>query len=204
MGGLPGSGRVVVRDSTATLMAEGAGGRLSAADWVEAGFSVLAEEGVKALTLDRLCRRVGATKGSFYWHFTDLRAYRCALVDTWAEVHDSDRAEFADGAGLSPRERLTRMMGVLLGQRHWMLERAMREWARSEPEVAAAVASSDRRVRRAVRQAYLDEGFSVEEAAVRADATFAAGVGFLHLSSSAPGAGAAEQQQRFLDIMLRH
>jgi AcrR family transcriptional regulator len=177
---------------------------LGATDWVEAGFSLLATDGVKALTVGRLCERVGATKGSFYWHFADIGAYRRALADTWAELHDSDRAEFTDGAGLSPRERLARMMGVLLGQRHWMLERAMREWARSDADVAAAVASSDRRVRRAVRQAYLDDGFSAEEADVRADATFAAGVGFLHLSSSAPGDKAAVQQQRFLDIMLRH
>ncbi|BBY66533.1 TetR/AcrR family transcriptional regulator [Mycolicibacterium helvum] len=177
---------------------------LAATDWVEAGFSLLAEHGVKGLTLDRLCKRVGATKGSFYWHFSDLGAYRSALVDTWAEVHDSDRTDFTASAGLPPRERLTRMMRVLLGQRHWMLERAMREWARSDADVAVAVASSDRRVRHAVRQAYLDDGFSTEEAGVRADATFAAGVGFLHLSASAPGAKAATQQQRFLDIMLRH
>jgi AcrR family transcriptional regulator len=185
-------------------MADGSAGRLGRTDWVEAGFSLLATDGVKALTLDRLCKRVGATKGSFYWHFADLGAYRSALVDTWAEVHDSDRAEFTGSADLSPRERLTGMMGVLLGQRHWMLERAMREWARSDADVAAAVASSDRRVRRAVRQAYLDDGFSTEEADVRADATFAAGVGFLHLSASAPGTKAVAQQQRFLDIMLRH
>ncbi len=172
---------------------------LAASDWVEAGFSLLATDGVKALTVDRLCKRVGATKGSFYWHFTDLRGYRSALVDTWAEVHD-----FAGGTEGSPRERLTRMMNLLLGQRHWMLERAMREWARTEPEVAAAVAASDRRVRRAVRQAYLDEGFDAGEADVRADATFAAGVGFLHLSATAPGPAAAALQQRFLDIMLRH
>lgn len=177
---------------------------LAAADWVEAGFTLLAQDGVKGLTLDQLCRRVGATKGSFYWHFTDLRAYRAALVDTWAQLHDSDRAEFTASAQLSPRERLTRMMGVLLGQRHWMLERAMREWARSDADVAAAVASSDRRVRRAVRQAYLDDGFSTEEADVRADATFAAGVGFLQLSAAAPGEKAIVRQQRFLDIMLRH
>ncbi|MCV7180039.1 TetR/AcrR family transcriptional regulator [Mycolicibacterium sphagni] len=177
---------------------------LAATDWVEAGFSLLATDGVKGLTLDRLCKRVGATKGSFYWHFADLGAYRSALADTWAEVHDSARAEFSSHAGLSPRERLTAMMGVLLGQRHWMLERAMREWARSDADIAVAVAASDRRVRRAVRQAYLDDGFSAEDAAVRADATFAAGVGFLHLSASAPGAKAAAQQQRFLDIMLRH
>jgi len=184
--------------------AEGTTSRLGRGDWVEAGFSLLADDGVKGLTLDRLCKRVGATKGSFYWHFTDLGAYRSALGDTWAEVHDSDRAEFAESAGLSPRERLTRMMGVLLGQRHWMLERAMREWARSDADMAAAVAKSDRRVRRAVREAYLADGFSAEEADVRADATFAAGVGFLHLSVSAPGAAAVTQQERFLDIMLRH
>jgi AcrR family transcriptional regulator len=177
---------------------------LGAADWVDAGFSLLATDGVKALTLGRLCERVGATKGSFYWHFADLGAYRRALADTWAQVNDTDRAEFAGLAELPPRERLSRMMGALLAQRHWMLERAMREWARTDADVAAAVAASDTRVRRAVRQAYLDDGFDTAEADVRADATFAAGVGFLHLSASAPGPKAKARQQRFLDIMLRH
>ncbi|MCV7215399.1 TetR/AcrR family transcriptional regulator [Mycobacterium crocinum] len=180
------------------------GGRLSATDWVEAGFSLLATDGVKALTVGRLCERVGATKGSFYWHFADIGAYRRAMADTWAEVNDTDRAEFAGLAELPPRERLARMMRALLGQRHWMLERAMREWARTDADIAAAVSASDRRVRRAVRQAYLDDGFSAADADVRADATFAAGVGFLHLSATAPGPKAAAQQQRFLDIMLRH
>ncbi|AKK27466.1 TetR/AcrR family transcriptional regulator [Mycobacterium sp. EPa45] len=185
-------------------MPTGTAGRLSAADWVAAGFSLLATDGVKALTVGRLCERVGATKGSFYWHFADIGAYRRAMADTWAEVNDTDRAEFTGLAGLPPRERLARMMGALLSQRHWMLERAMREWARTDADVAAAVAASDRRVRRAVRQAYLDDGFSTEEAGVRADATFAAGVGFLHLSATAPGPRAVAQQQLFLEIMLRH
>jgi hypothetical protein len=30
--------------------------RLSVDDWVQAGFAILAEEGIKALTIDRLCR----------------------------------------------------------------------------------------------------------------------------------------------------
>ncbi len=170
-------------------------------DWVEAGFTLLAGEGVKALTLDRLCRRAGVTKGSFYWHFADLGAYRSVLMDAWADLHDAERAEFTAMSDLAPRERLGQMMQVLLGERLWMLERAMREWARSDAKAAAAVATADRRVWRAVRQAYLDDGFTAQEAAVRADATFAVGVGILHLSASAPNAGTAEQ---FLDIMLRH
>ena len=53
--------------------------RLSVDDWVQEGFRVLAEDGVKALTLGRLCSRLGVTKGSFYWHFSDMKAFRSAL-----------------------------------------------------------------------------------------------------------------------------
>src|SRR5436190_89599 len=55
------------------------GRRLTADDWVQAGFAVLAESGPNALRIDRLCERLEVTKGSFYWHFTDLSAYRGAL-----------------------------------------------------------------------------------------------------------------------------
>jgi AcrR family transcriptional regulator len=48
--------------------------RLSVDDWIRGGFAILAEEGIKALKIERLCRRLGVTKGSFYWHFTDFAA----------------------------------------------------------------------------------------------------------------------------------
>src|SRR6202044_522342 len=177
--------------------------RLSVDDWVQEGFRVLAEDGVKALTLGHLCARLGVTKGSFYWHFSDMTAYRTALIDTWAVVRDEDRSLDALSAQ-PPRERLSRMMTALVGPRHWMLERAMREWARSESAVAAAVRASDRRGVEAVRQAFLAEGFGVEEADMRANATFAAGIGFLHLSGSRPSPRAAGRRDEFLEVMLRH
>ncbi|OMC04154.1 TetR family transcriptional regulator [Mycolicibacter heraklionensis] len=184
----------------------GSGGspRLSVPDWVQAGFRILAEDGVKALTIDRLCKRLGVTKGSFYWHFADMKAYRQALVETWAAVRDADRGDFDALAELPPRERLSRMMTALVGPDHWMLERAMREWARTEDSVAAAVRSSDRRVLAAVRQAFLDDGFDADEADMRANATFAAGIGFLHLAPRALSPRAAGRRDQFLDVMLRH
>ena len=181
-----------------------ANSRLSVDDWVQEGFRVLAEEGVKALTLGRLCGRLGVTKGSFYWHFTDMKAYREALIGTWAAVRDEDRGYFDDLAAEPPLQRLSRMMTALVGPRHWMLERAMREWARSESEVAAAVRASDRRVVAAVRKAFLDDGFDPDQAEMRADATFAAGIGFLHLSGSRPNPRAAGRREEFLKVMLRH
>jgi hypothetical protein len=96
------------------------------------------------------------------------------------------------------------MMTTLVGPRHWMLERAMREWARSEPTVAAAVRASDHSVLGAVRQAFLDAAFDDEESEMRATATFAAGIGFLHLAGSRPNPLAAGRREQFLEVMLRH
>lgn len=177
--------------------------RLSVESWIEAGYAILAEEGIKALKLDRLCERVGATKGSFYWHFADMAGYRSALVEAWGELRDEDRRFFAEAGDMPPRDRLSQMMTSLVTARHWTLERAMREWARTDTAVAASVRSSDQRVVDAVRQAFLDYGFDAEEADLRANATFAAGIGFLHLSGRQPSARAADQRERFLDIMLR-
>jgi hypothetical protein len=36
---------------------------LSVDDWIQAGFAILVEEGIKALKIDRLCRRLEVTKG---------------------------------------------------------------------------------------------------------------------------------------------
>ena len=129
--------------------------RLTVDDWVQAGFAILAEEGITALKIDRLCSRLAVTKGSFYWHFTDIAGYRATLIDAWGELRDGDRRHFADMAGVPPRERLSQMMSSLLSATHWTLERAMREWARTDEAVAASVRAADQRVLDAVRQAFV-------------------------------------------------
>jgi len=181
-----------------------AANRLSTDDWVQAGFEILAEEGMKALKIDRLCARLGVTKGSFYWHFDGMPSYRAALVESWGLLRDEDRRTFDDLDGVAPRERLSQMMASLVSPRHWTLERAMREWARSDEAVAASVRSSDRRVLEAVRETFADFGFDAEEADLRANVVFAAGIGFLHLSGATPGAKEAVRRERFIDLMLAH
>ncbi|WP_029113726.1 TetR/AcrR family transcriptional regulator [Mycobacterium sp. URHB0044] len=178
------------------------GNRLSVDDWVQAGYAILAAEGIKALKIDRLCDRLGVTKGSFYWHFDGMASYRAALIGAWGELRDEDRRHIDEMGDVPPRERLSKMMTSLVSPRHWTLERAMREWARSDESVATSVRAADRRLLRAVRQAFLDYGFEGEEADVRANATFAAGIGFLHLSGATPDDRDAARAERFLELML--
>jgi AcrR family transcriptional regulator len=177
--------------------------RLSVDDWIQAGFAILAEEGIKALKIDRLCRRLSVTKGSFYWHFTDIAGYRAALVQAWGELRDDDRRHFGELAELPPRERLSEMMSSLVSARHWTLERAMREWARTDDAAAASVRVADQRVLAAVRRAFLNYGFDADDADLRANATFAAAIGFVHLAGPHPGPRATADREGFLNIMLK-
>jgi hypothetical protein len=107
------------------------GNRLSMAEWIKAGYAILAAEGMKALKIDRLYGQPGVTKGSFHRHFDGMPSYRTALVELWAELRDEDRRHIDDMGTIPPRERLSVMMTSLVSPRHWTLERAMREWARS-------------------------------------------------------------------------
>ncbi len=176
--------------------------RLTADDWLQAGYTLLAEEGARALKIERLCQQVGATRGSFYWHFEDMDGYRAALVESWNAFRDQDRQSLAEIDTLPPRERLSAMMISLVGPQHWILERAMREWARTDEAAAANIRDADRRLLRSVAKAYRDCGFSPDDAKLRAELTFAAGIGLLHLTGSAGQAQQAAQHERFLDLML--
>lgn len=48
--------------------------------WALAALAALAEGGLAAVAVEPLARRLGATKGSFYWHFPDRQALLIAAL----------------------------------------------------------------------------------------------------------------------------
>jgi AcrR family transcriptional regulator len=174
--------------------------RLSVDDWVAAALELLAEEGPSGVKIDRLCVRLGVTKGSFYWHFTDLEAFLTAVAGRWGEARDARRATFAELQSLEPRERLRRMVEALEDPQEWALERAVREWARTDDSVRDRVAASDRWVFEAVRTTLRDMGFDAADADIRAKALFYAGVGFIYAGPQGQRGG-RRQRERLIEIL---
>ena len=174
--------------------------RLSVDDWVEAALELLAEDGPSGVKIDRLCVRLGVTKGSFYWHFADLDAFLGAVAERWAQHRDARRATFAELEQLEPRERLRRMMDALADPGEWPLDRAVREWARSDPFVHDRVAASDRWIFLAIRKTFRELGFDATDADTRAKTLFYAGVGFVYAGPQGQRGG-RRQRERILEIL---
>ena len=78
---------------------------LSAADWERAALELISEQGVQALAIEPLARRMGITKGSFYWHFSSRESLLEQSLVRWEE-HDSRNLSASLGEIDNPRDRL--------------------------------------------------------------------------------------------------
>ncbi len=117
--------------------------RLTKAEWIACGLKTLSREGASALKVGPLAEKLNVSRGSFYWHFKDIAAYRASLLDRWLEQSTDQVIETLEGEAGTP-DRLKRLMRRAFN-RQSPLERAIRAWALQDGEVAAAVASVDAR-----------------------------------------------------------
>lgn len=158
--------------------------RLSREAWEEAALEAVAEEGLAAVAVEPLARRLGVTKGSFYWHFESREALLEAALRRWERLHTEEViASLRDVK--DPHERLERLALTRL-DRAGRLYTAL-SGAADDPRVRAVLRRvSDRRV------GYLAECFAAlglepEAAHHRALLTYAAYVGLQHLERESQG-----------------
>jgi AcrR family transcriptional regulator len=111
----------------------------SAEDWELAALEAIREGGFAAVAVEPLARRLGVTKGSFYWHFKDRSALLDAAIQRWEHHYGTPPEEILPDA--PPRERLEAIVAkaVEVSQADTVHARMVVE-AASDPRVAAAVA----------------------------------------------------------------
>lgn len=112
--------------------------------WLKAGFAALAEAGPEALKAEVMARRLGTTKGSFYWHFKDVADFHAGMMADW-EARSRAGIAAAPGDGDHPRDRLRRLGRIVAEAADGAAEPAIRAWAHGNAAVAEAVARVDRR-----------------------------------------------------------
>lgn len=110
-------------------------GPLGREAYFNAAFKVLATAGFQELTVDRLSAELGATKGSFYHHFTGMPEFTQALVAAWEATVTGI---FTELVALPTVEGMTRSMD-LIGAWPLQADAALRAWAWANPVVATAV-----------------------------------------------------------------
>lgn len=160
--------------------------RLSATDWVDAALALLTADGVSSVKISRLCERLDVTKGSFYWHFSDLDALWEAMAERWRETHNATFTGLDEVTALPPAERVATLATMLMSERNLTVETAIRDWARVNPRVAESVRRIDNEVFDAVYAALLELDIDAERARLTAGLLVYAGIGYIHAHDGLP------------------
>ncbi|GAA0512500.1 MAG: TetR/AcrR family transcriptional regulator [Pigmentiphaga sp.] len=139
---------------------------LQRADWVRAGLRVLAQSGVDAVLIPRLATDLGVTKGSFYWHFESRDDLLLALIEEWKQHATLRVIEIVESASTSPQEkiRLIAFIGTNspIDEFGGAIELAVRNWARTNPDVRSAVADVDQQRLTYLTSLYAEMGAKVD------------------------------------------
>lgn len=155
--------------------------RLSADDWAQAALDLIAEQGVSAVAVEPLARRLSVTKGSFYWHFPSRDALLQAALERW-EAGEQENIFGSLEKVADPRERL-RTLFQLVGHEvkpHIIYSELLK--ALDHPAVQPVIDRISQRRQEYLVAMFRQAGLQRTDATHRARLTYAAYVGFLQLS----------------------
>lgn len=172
--------------------------RATREDWLVAALELLTTQGPQMLTLERVCRAMGKSKGSFYHHFEDMPTLRGALLDRW-ERRQTDA--FIEAAEQADDRTRAQVLDELATQADWGEERAVRAWAWRDPEVRERVDAVDRK--RIEYLAALQHDLDPSAAQRIALLEYAALVGAMHLFITDDPATRSPEIGAFLRNALR-
>jgi AcrR family transcriptional regulator len=153
---------------------------LSAADWERAALELIAEQGVQALAVEPLARRMGVTKGSFYWHFTSREALLERALQRWEE-HDSRNLNKSLGEIDHPRDRLVSFFRRVGKEKLTHEVYSALCAAAGHPQVAPVLERVAERRMEHLSAAFRELGMQADRAGHQARLTYSVYLGFLQL-----------------------
>jgi AcrR family transcriptional regulator len=113
--------------------------RLEKTDWLDFALAELAEKGHETLKAQTLAAGLGVTRGSFYWHFEDLEAFKRDLIGHWTDRTTQElvrRGARGGGGGTVDRHDVA---GLPLRRGHGTRGAGLGGFGRPRGELVAAV-----------------------------------------------------------------
>lgn len=137
-------------------------------DWVDAAWKLLGEAGVDGVRVEALARKLGVTKGSFYWHFKNRQALIDALFDRWFGLREENREDFLREV-TAPQDRLWKVIERSITRGTRGQAAALRLWAQHHPEDGSRITEADYLRRRFFAKQFQALGHDDRAAEVRAE-----------------------------------
>ena len=133
--------------------------RLTREDWLSESMQVLATEGISAVKVDRLAKRLSCTRGSFYHHFKDRRDLLVSMLEHWIRAWTLEIIDDISGLDLDPKTTVRTLIKLIRKRKAAEFDATIRAWALSDPLAADYVRQADEMRLGYVRSQFKAAGF---------------------------------------------
>jgi AcrR family transcriptional regulator len=160
--------------------------RLSRDDWATAALRALTNGGLAAIAVEPIAAQLGATKGSFYWHFRNRDELVAAALQLWRQASTTAVIQRLEAGAAPAGERLRQLVThVFAPEAGTGADLALLTDA-DHPLVAQALREVTEQRLSYVTTLFRELGFSPARARRRALFAYSAYLGQLQLLRSAP------------------
>ena len=141
--------------------------RLNKDEWLERSLTLLAHNKGN-FNIEELVKKLGVTKGSFYWHFKSRDDFIHTLLDYWENTSTQNvLIEMEKYHDEDAKKRLLELMRILRNEAVCHHDIAMRNMATLNKEAAAKVLKVDKMRLHFVGNLFREIGFHGKELEVR-------------------------------------
>jgi AcrR family transcriptional regulator len=151
--------------------------------WLDSARQALIEEGTAGVEINKLAKRLGVSRGGFYWFYESRKHLLDELLKYWSDTSTVlfDRLLLTNG-GNGKREYRA-LIDLWIDEEEYdpQWDAAVRDWARTSRKVLKVVQLVDKRRIAVLEQIFWDMGYKGQEAHIRARITYYHQVGYYAL-----------------------
>ena len=151
--------------------------------WLNAAYELLVSEGIDAVKVMPLARRLNLTRTGFYWYFKDIAELHAAMIERWERANTGNLVKRCQAEAGTICQALFNVMDCWLVPSLFdaKLDLAIRNWARADVILQERVSEADRLRIEAVTQMFARHGFSQEQSEVRALTVIYTQIGYISM-----------------------
>jgi AcrR family transcriptional regulator len=152
-------------------------------DWLRIALKTLMTDGVEAVKVLDLARRLGVSRSSFYWYFDSRQDLLDHLLQHWAETNTKAIIDHTAMPAATIMEGIINIATCWLNRRLFdpRLDFAIREWARRSKAVHKIVQQADDVRVAAIQQMFLRHDYATRDAFTRARVLYFMQIGYYAL-----------------------
>jgi AcrR family transcriptional regulator len=148
--------------------------------WLDTARQALIEDGTAGIEINKLAKRLGSSRGGFYWFFTDRAQLLAELLAYWERTSTILFKRILQLPGKNGMDKYLAMTNLWVDEKEYdpKWDGAIRDWARTSEHVHRAVIRVDQKRIAVLEQIFNEIGYAGKEAHIRARVMYYHQVGY--------------------------